>query len=85
MIFCGKPTSKVFLPKRIRYIAFAENSIALVARRSSAISEILFQFKIKIYTASAMVSIEYEGQRVPLLWEELFQLADIIKEIKNGH
>jgi hypothetical protein len=32
-----------------------------------------------------MVDIEYEGQKVPLLWEEILQLADIIKEMKNGH
>ena len=43
------------------------------------------EFKIKIYTAAQMVDIEYEGQKVPLLWEEIIQLADIIKEIKNGH
>jgi hypothetical protein len=42
------------------------------------------EFKIKIYTAAQMVDILYEGQKVPLLWEEVLQLADIIKEIKNG-
>jgi len=40
------------------------------------------EFKIKIYTAAQMISVEYEGQKVPLLWEELFQLVDIIKEMK---
>ena len=42
------------------------------------------EFKIKIYTAAEMAQVIYEGQKVPLLWEEIIQLADIIKEMKNG-
>jgi hypothetical protein len=48
---------------------------------SSTSEEVKFNF----YHVAQVISAEESGGKVSILWEEILQLADIIKEMKNGH